>query len=190
MAETSAEVWPVAFGDGWVPLGTSHPAQQTAYDAGRPKDATPFPPPDADVSRLRWRMNCGAGEPSQAASSPKQGAVHDSPSTWLSLFAAVAVSSTALADEAPYRIYMGRDYRGYTVQELQKRVYDLERAVMQLQQRVYNLEAARRRRRSSSRHRHHPDLYCQRFRPDLCADGAEPWPGRSAGPQAVRGCQP
>lgn len=60
----------------------------------------------------------------------------------LCLFASVAASSTALADEAPYRIYMGRDYRGYTVQELQKRVYDLERAVMQLQQRVYNLEAA------------------------------------------------
>lgn len=60
----------------------------------------------------------------------------------LCLFAAVASSSTALADEAPYRIYMGRDYRGYTVQELQKRVYDLERAVMQLQQRVYSLEAA------------------------------------------------
>lgn len=54
---------------------------------------------------------------------------------------AVAVPA-AQADEAPYRIYAGRDFRGYTVAELQRRVYDLERAVMQLQERIYRLEAA------------------------------------------------
>ena len=44
--------------------------------------------------------------------------------------------------DAPYRIYAGADYRAYSNAELQRRVFELERAVMQLQQRVYSLEAA------------------------------------------------
>ncbi len=44
--------------------------------------------------------------------------------------------------DAPYRIYAGPDYRAYSNAELQRRVFELERAVMQLQQRVYSLEAA------------------------------------------------
>lgn len=49
--------------------------------------------------------------------------------------------STAAADDVPYRIHSGRDYRGYTIADLQRRVYELEQAVMQLQQRIYHLEA-------------------------------------------------
>lgn len=63
-------------------------------------------------------------------------------STWLSVLAVVAVSGTAFADDAPYRINVGRDYTRYTVAELQRRVFDLERAVMQLQERIYHLESA------------------------------------------------
>lgn len=44
--------------------------------------------------------------------------------------------------EAPHRIYAGPDYRAYTNAELQRRVFELEQAVMQLQQRVYSLESA------------------------------------------------
>ncbi len=44
--------------------------------------------------------------------------------------------------DSPYRIYAGADYRAYSNAELQRRVFELERAVMQLQQRVYSLEAA------------------------------------------------
>ncbi len=38
---------------------------------------------------------------------------------------------------------MGRDYRGYNQQELQRRVWELERAVGQLQQRVFQLEVTK-----------------------------------------------
>lgn len=44
--------------------------------------------------------------------------------------------------DTPHRIYAGTDYRAYTTADLQRRVFELERAVMQLQQRVYSLEAA------------------------------------------------
>ena len=65
-------------------------------------------------------------------------------STWFLALAVsmIASASATSADEAPYRIYAGRDYRAYSNQELQRRVFELERAVMQLQQRIYNLESA------------------------------------------------
>ena len=50
--------------------------------------------------------------------------------------------STANAEEI-FRIEVGRDYNRYTQRDLQRRVWDLERAVAQLQARVFELELSR-----------------------------------------------
>lgn len=63
-------------------------------------------------------------------------------SIWFLALAMIGASSVASADDVPYRIRAGRDYRAYSNAELQRRVFELEQAVMQLQQRIYNLEAA------------------------------------------------
>jgi len=60
--------------------------------------------------------------------------------------AAVAVPLSAVAQEyfvepPVVRIHVGDDYQRYDNRELQRRVWELERAVSQLQERVYDLEA-------------------------------------------------
>lgn len=47
------------------------------------------------------------------------------------------------AGEEVFRIEFGRDYRNYSQQDLQRRVWELERAVSQLQNRIFDLELAK-----------------------------------------------
>ncbi|MBL7689448.1 MAG: hypothetical protein JNJ49_15535 [Bdellovibrionaceae bacterium] len=50
--------------------------------------------------------------------------------------------SMAKAEEV-FRIEVGRDYNNYSQRDLQRRVWELERAVQQLQARVFQLEYSR-----------------------------------------------
>ena len=50
--------------------------------------------------------------------------------------------SMAKAEEV-FRIEVGRDYNNYSQRDLQRRVWELERAVAQLQARVFQLEYSR-----------------------------------------------
>ena len=65
----------------------------------------------------------------------------------LNSFAVVVVSVLALGSvskaEEVFRIEVGRDYNHYTQRDLQRRVWELERAVAQLQARVFQLEYSR-----------------------------------------------
>ena len=63
-------------------------------------------------------------------------------STLILLVLSLCWSGQASA-ESIFRIEMGRDYRGYSQEELQRRVWELERAVAQLQQRVFQLEVSK-----------------------------------------------
>lgn len=63
------------------------------------------------------------------------------------LFTATVVSIFALGStvnaEEVFRIEVGRDYNNYSQRDLQRRVWELERAVQQLQVRVFQLEYSR-----------------------------------------------
>ncbi|MBN8541854.1 MAG: hypothetical protein J0L82_15795 [Deltaproteobacteria bacterium] len=51
--------------------------------------------------------------------------------------------SAQVAAEEVFRIEVGRDYNSYSQRDLQRRVWELERAVAQLQSRVFELELSR-----------------------------------------------
>lgn len=55
------------------------------------------------------------------------------------MLTAVMLTPNAGAEEV-FRIEVGRDYNRYTQRDLQRRVWELERAVAQLQARVFELE--------------------------------------------------
>lgn len=55
------------------------------------------------------------------------------------LLTAVVMSTMGFAEEV-FRIEIGKDYQKYSQTDLQRRVWELERAVAQLQQRVFHLE--------------------------------------------------
>ncbi len=62
----------------------------------------------------------------------------------MKLFAAIlflGLSVNASASDNVFRIEIGKDFKSYTNQDLQRRVWELERAVNQLQIRVFQLEA-------------------------------------------------
>jgi hypothetical protein len=50
------------------------------------------------------------------------------------------LNAPAFAEDV-FRIEIGKDYRGYSQNDLKRRVWELERAVAQLQARVFQLEA-------------------------------------------------
>ena len=50
---------------------------------------------------------------------------------------------SAMADENVFRIEIGKDFKTYSNNELQRRVWELERAVGQLQMKVFQLETAK-----------------------------------------------
>jgi hypothetical protein len=52
-------------------------------------------------------------------------------------------SFLASADENVFKIEIGKDFKSYTSSDLQRRVWELERAVAQLQAKVFQLEAAK-----------------------------------------------
>lgn len=58
------------------------------------------------------------------------------------VFSAFLPSSQVSAEEV-FRIEVGRDYNSYSQRDLQRRVWELERAVAQLQSRVFELELSR-----------------------------------------------
>lgn len=58
------------------------------------------------------------------------------------LISVLTFSSIAQTEEV-FRIEVGRDYNHYTQRDLQRRVWELERAVQQLQVRVFQLEYSR-----------------------------------------------
>lgn len=58
------------------------------------------------------------------------------------MFALMSVSLGAAADEV-FRIEVGSDYKRYSNSDLQRRVWELERAVRQLQHRVFELETVK-----------------------------------------------
>ncbi|MDZ4084241.1 MAG: hypothetical protein U1E10_14965, partial [Bdellovibrionales bacterium] len=51
--------------------------------------------------------------------------------------------SSQVSAEEVFRIEVGRDYNSYSQRDLQRRVWELERAVAQLQSRVFELELSR-----------------------------------------------
>lgn len=53
------------------------------------------------------------------------------------------VPSAQVSAEEVFRIEVGRDYNSYSQRDLQRRVWELERAVAQLQSRVFELELSR-----------------------------------------------
>jgi hypothetical protein len=53
------------------------------------------------------------------------------------------VPSVQVFAEEVFRIEVGRDYNSYSQRDLQRRVWELERAVAQLQSRVFELELSR-----------------------------------------------
>ncbi len=55
----------------------------------------------------------------------------------------VSLNSAQAHAEEIFRIEVGRDYNRYTQRDLQRRVWELERAVSQLQARVFELELSR-----------------------------------------------
>lgn len=61
------------------------------------------------------------------------------------MFSALSVPANA---EEIFRIEVGRDYNRYTQRDLQRRVWELERAVAQLQARVFELEISQMRKPS------------------------------------------
>ena len=58
------------------------------------------------------------------------------------LISVLTFGSIAQTEEV-FRIEVGRDYNHYTQRDLQRRVWELERAVAQLQARVFQLEYSR-----------------------------------------------
>ncbi len=56
---------------------------------------------------------------------------------------AVLVSGSLVSAEEVFRIEVGSDYNRYSQRDLQRRVWELERAVAQLQSRVFALELSR-----------------------------------------------
>lgn len=60
----------------------------------------------------------------------------------LFLVVGLTLSASANAEEI-FRIEVGRDYNRYSQRDLQRRVWELERAVSQLQARVFELELSR-----------------------------------------------
>lgn len=58
-------------------------------------------------------------------------------------FGFVVVPSAEVSAEEVFRIEVGRDYNSYSQRDLQRRVWELERAVAQLQSRVFELELSR-----------------------------------------------
>jgi hypothetical protein len=58
------------------------------------------------------------------------------------LVVGLTLSASANAEEI-FRIEVGRDYNRYSQRDLQRRVWELERAVSQLQARVFELELSR-----------------------------------------------
>ncbi|MBT3980451.1 MAG: hypothetical protein HOE90_03810 [Bacteriovoracaceae bacterium] len=51
------------------------------------------------------------------------------------------VFSTAVMAEGIIKIQVGKNYKGYTQDDLRRRIWNLERAVWQLQQKVFQLES-------------------------------------------------
>lgn len=60
-----------------------------------------------------------------------------------SLFLAICLFSLSAQSQDIFRIEVGKDFHQYSNVDLQRRVWELERAVMQIQQRVFNLEVSK-----------------------------------------------
>lgn len=58
----------------------------------------------------------------------------------IGVLAILTFSAMARADEPVVRIRFGSNYRDYSMEETQRRVWELERAVAELQQRIFHLE--------------------------------------------------
>lgn len=56
-------------------------------------------------------------------------------------FITFALLSTSVKAEEVFRIEIGKDYHRYSQSDLQRRVWELEKAVSQLQARVFQMEA-------------------------------------------------
>ena len=64
-------------------------------------------------------------------------------SKFFSLLIAFFIFSTQVSAEEVYRIEIGREHQRYSESDLQRRVWELERAVSQLQQKVFQLETSK-----------------------------------------------